>query len=89
MKMTSNIKTNEDELKNEDVLKNCPLTQQQFCPALPLLLRYYLIFFLRPLTLTATPKMMLNRKCYQVSKPEIEFHMKDIMYVALHIRTHT
>ena len=24
MKMTSNIKTNEDELKNEDVLKSCP-----------------------------------------------------------------
>ena len=24
MKMTSNMKTNENELKNEDVLKNCP-----------------------------------------------------------------
>ena len=32
MKMTSNVKTNEDELKNDDVLKNCPPTAQQFCP---------------------------------------------------------
>ena len=37
----------------------------------------------------ATPQMMLNRKCYQVSKPEIEFHMIDIMYAALHMRAHT
>ena len=35
MKMTSNMKTNENELKNEDVLKNCPPTQQQFCPPPP------------------------------------------------------
>ena len=33
--MTSNMKTNEDELKDEDVLKNCPPTQQQFCPPPP------------------------------------------------------
>ena len=72
---------NQDELRNEDVLKNCPPTQQQFPPSLS----YYNItwFFLRPLTLTATPQMMLNRKCYQVSKPEMEFHMIDMIYAAL------
>ena len=25
--------------------------------------------------MTATPQIMLSRKCYQVSKPEIEFQM--------------
>ena len=32
MKMTSNIKTDEDELENEDVPKILTLTQKQFCP---------------------------------------------------------
>ena len=31
MKMTTNMKTNEDELKKEDDLKICPPTQQQCC----------------------------------------------------------
>ena len=35
--------------------------------------------------MTATPQMMLNRKCYQVSKPEMEFHIiyniRSIAYV--------
>ena len=35
MKMASNIRTNEDELKNEDILKNWPPTQKQFCPPPP------------------------------------------------------
>ena len=30
--------------------------------------------------------MMLNQICYQVSKPEIEFHIIDIMHEALHIK---
>ena len=29
--------------------------------------------------------MILNQKCYQVAKPELEFHMMIIMYAALHI----
>ena len=33
--------------------------------------------------MTATPQLMLNRKWYQASKPEMEFHMIDMMYVAL------
>ena len=31
---------------------------------------------------------MLNWKSYQVSKPEMEFRMIDIIYVALPIHTH-
>ena len=38
--------------------------------------------------MTATPQMMLSRKCYQVSKPEIEFHIMNIMYAALHMRAY-
>ena len=38
---------------------------------------------LRLLTLTATARLTLNRKSYQLSKPEIEFHMMEEMYAAL------
>ena len=38
---------------------------------------------LRLLTLTATAQLTLNRKSYQLSKPEIEFHMMEEMYAAL------
>ena len=52
-----------------------------FCPfPLPLKLPD---FFLWPLTMTATPQLMLNRKWYQLSKPEIEFLMINMMYAAL------
>ena len=33
--------------------------------------------------MTATPQLMLSRKLYQVSKPEMEFHMINIIYAAL------
>ena len=36
MKMTSNMKTNENELKNEDVLKNCPPPNNNFAPPHPI-----------------------------------------------------
>merc|ERR1712208_214090 len=39
-------------------------------------------------TLTATPELTVNRKCYQVLKPEIEFHMMNEIYGALPMRTH-
>ena len=39
----------------------------------------------RLLTLTATAQLTLNRKSYQLSKPEIEFHMTEEMYAALHM----
>ena len=39
------------------------------------------------LTLTATTQLTPNRKSYQLSKPEIEFHMIEEMYAALHMYT--
>ena len=41
------------------------------------------------LTMTATPQLMLNRKRYQASKPEMEFHMINMMYAALPMRATT
>ena len=38
---------------------------------------------LRLLILTATAQLTLNRKSYQLSKPEIEFHVMEEMYAAL------
>ena len=38
---------------------------------------------LRLLTLTATARLTLNRKSYQLSKPEIEFHVMEEMCAAL------
>ena len=32
--------------------------------------------------------MTIHRKCYQVLKPEIEFHILNEIYAALRIRTH-
>ena len=34
------------------------------------------------------PQLTVNRKCYQVLKPEIEFHMMNEIYAALRMRTH-
>ena len=31
------------------------------------------------------PELTVNRKCYQVLKPEIEFHMMNEIYAALRI----
>ena len=39
--------------------------------------------FMTPLTLADTAQLTLNRKSYQLSKPEIEFHMMEEMYAAL------
>ena len=36
--------------------------------------------------MTTTPQPMSNQICYQVSKPEMEFHMIDIIYAALPMR---
>ena len=40
-------------------------------------------------TLTDTPQLMLNQKWYQGSKPEMEFHLINIIYVALSISAPT
>ena len=34
------------------------------------------------------PQLTVNRKCYQVLKPEIEFHMMNEIYAALRMCTH-
>ena len=44
---------------------------------------YYLKKYLRLLTLTATAQLTPNGKSYQLSKPEIEFHVIEEMYAAL------
>ena len=36
--------------------------------------------------MTARPQLMLNRKSYQVSKPEMEFHIINIIYAELSMR---
>ena len=41
--------------------------------------------YLRLLTLTATAQLTPNRKSYQLSKPEKEFHVMEEMYAALHM----
>ena len=45
--------------------------------------------FLLPLTSTATGQLVLNGKCYQVSKPEMELHMINMIYAALPMRAQT
>ena len=44
---------------------------------------YYLKKSVWLLTLTATAQLTLNRKSYQLFKPEIEFHLMEEMYAAL------
>ena len=73
---------NEVDLKIEDNFKNWPIPQKHSPPPLPL--KSYLIFFWWLPTVTATPLLMFNRKLYQASKPEMEFHMIDMIYAALH-----
>ena len=81
---------NEDNLKNEEDLKNWPSPPFFFGSPPPLPLKNLPeVFCWWLLTLTARPQLMLNRKWYQVSKPEMEFHIINIMYAALPMRAHT
>ena len=41
----------------------------------------------QPLTLSAIAQLTLNRKTYQLSKPEIENHVMEEIYVALRMCT--
>ena len=68
---------NEDDLKNENNPKNVP-----FSPSIKKNIIW--ILFECSFTLTATA-LMLNQKCYQASKPEMEYNMMNIINVALHI----
>ena len=57
--------------------------QKNFLPPSPSRKKITWNFSWWPLTLTATPQLMLNRKWYQLSKPEMEFHMINIIHEAL------
>ena len=47
------------------------------------------LVFLWHLTVTATPQLMLNQKLNQMFKPEMEFHMINMIYAALPMREQT
>ena len=83
-KIDDNFK-NEDDLKNEGDFK-IGLLPKIILPPLPL--KNYLKFSWWLLILTATQQLMLNLKWYQVSKPEMEFHMKNTIYAALTMCAH-
>ena len=83
--MTSKIKT-PSKMKTTSKMKMSykiigPLPENYFLPP-PLPFKKLPDFFCL-LTLTATPQLTLKWKCYLVSKKEMEFHMINIMYVAL------
>ena len=52
-------------------------------------LKNYLKSFWGPPSLTVARQLISNRICYQLSKPEMEFHMIDITYAAMHMRAQT
>ena len=85
-KNEDNIK-NEDDIQNQNNLKNEDDLKKIIWP--PDLREYYLKFFWWPLTSTATGQLILNRKCYQVFKTEMELHMINIIYAALPMREQT
>ena len=93
-KNKDNLK-NEDDLKNEDNLKIEGDLKNWPCPpnifSAPILSPYKILlkFSWWLLTLTATRQLMSNRICYQMSKPKMEFHLIDIIYAALSMRTQT
>ena len=61
-----------------------PPLQKIFLPPPPLPVKILPeIFSWWLLTLTTTLRLMLNQKWYQVSKPEMEFHIIKIIYAAL------
>ena len=87
IKKTTNIKTTSkkkttSKMKAASKLKTTSKMaspSKLFWPSLPL--KSYLQFFWWLLTLKATRQLMSNRICYQVSKPKMEFHMIDIIYI--------
>ena len=77
---------NEDNLKNEDDLKNED-SKIILPPPSPQKVTWIYFWWLH--TLTAKQELMSNRICYQVSKPEMEFHMIDVIYGVLPMRAQT
>ena len=72
---------NEEDIKNENDLKNEKDLENVDDP-LPSPWKITLHFSWWLLTKTATPQLILNWKWYQASKPEIEFHMINIVQAA-------
>ena len=84
MKMTSKWRwpRNEDDPKNEHDLKNVHnLKNEDEIKNITWKNCWWL------LTLTGTATLLQNRKCYQLSKPEIEFDVMKEMYAALGMHT--
>ena len=80
LKNEANLK-NDANLKYEDDLKK-RLHQKSPLPSYDNIT----FFFWWPFTLSATPELRWNRKCYQVSKQEIDFHMINIIQAELRMR---
>ena len=79
-----------DDLKNEDNIKNEEYLKKgdgfENCPPLPSPWKITWNFSRWLFTVTAAPRLMLNRKWYQASKPEMEFHMMNMIHAALPMR---
>ena len=84
MKTTSKEKTTSKMKTSSKIGLSLP---NFFVPPLPI--KSYWTFFWWLLTLTATHQLMSNRICYQVSEPEMEFPMIDIIYTALPMHAQT
>ena len=69
-----------DSINKEDDLKKLPSPQKIICPP-PV--KIYLNFFLMTSRSESHTQQMLNQNFYQVSKPEMEFHMINMIYTAL------
>ena len=75
--------------KNEDDLENLPPLQIFTLSPSPPHEKNTWTFSWWLLTLTAIPQLMLNRKRYQVSKPEMEFRRMNSIYTAFPMRVQT
>ena len=80
LKNEDNLK-NEDDLKNEGNLKNWPSSPNYSAPNPPLKKLPEIFLMTSHLDSHTTTDVKLS--CYQVSKPEMEFHMIDMIYAAL------
>ena len=89
LKTISKLKTCSEKMKTTSKMKTTlkMKTQKLFCPPYPQKVTWIYFWWLH--TLTAKQELMSNRICYQVSKPEMEFHMIDVIYGVLPMRAQT
>ena len=81
MKMTSKWRWPQKESRHQKLT----IPPKLFLPPTPLKKLPEIFWWL--LTLTAKRQLMSNRICYQVSKPEMEFHMRDDICGIAHAHT--